>query len=71
MWQRLSGDACKKLDSSVSSSVVEADTSAAGGGPLNQKKARIKREPVAANVNPTSAGKLSVVHAPIFTICGR
>ncbi|XP_021919808.1 transcriptional activator cubitus interruptus isoform X3 [Zootermopsis nevadensis] len=53
--ERLSGDACKKLDSSVSSSVVEADTSAAGGGPLNQKKARIKREPVAANVNPTSA----------------
>ena len=40
----------------MSSSVVEADTSAAGGGAANQRKARIKREPVPTNANPTSAG---------------
>jgi hypothetical protein len=54
-WQ-LSGDACKKLDSAVSSSVVEADTSASGGGAGNQRKARIKREPATNNTNTTSAG---------------
>jgi hypothetical protein len=48
---------------------VEADTSAAGGGAANQRKARIKREPVAANVNPTSAGKLYIVPPLIFMIC--
>lgn len=57
--QQLSGDACKKLDSPVSSSVVEADTSASGGGTGNQRKARIKREPVTANANPTSAGNFT------------
>jgi hypothetical protein len=61
-WQQLSGDACKKLDSPVSSSVVEADTSAAGGGAANQRKARIKREPVTTNANPTSGGKCTYIH---------
>ncbi|KAJ9580705.1 hypothetical protein L9F63_024115, partial [Diploptera punctata] len=50
----LSGDACKKLESPVSSSVVEADTSATGGSVGNQRKARIKREPVTSNT--TSSG---------------
>lgn len=46
----------------MSSSVVEADTSAAGGGVANQRKARIKREPVSTNANPTSAGKCMYIY---------
>jgi hypothetical protein len=69
MLQQLSGEMCKKLDSPVSSSVVEADTSAAGGGTANQRKARIKREPVTANVNASSAGKFYTVSPLIFTFC--
>ena len=46
----------------MSSSVVEADTSAAGGGAASQRKARIKREPVPTNANPTSAGKCLYIY---------
>ncbi|XP_067015349.2 transcriptional activator cubitus interruptus [Anabrus simplex] len=43
----LTNEACKKLESSVSSSVAEADTSA------SHRKARIKREPTSSSATPS------------------